>query len=175
MGDQSYTFDSLLPFFKKSVNYTSSSPGRPDNSSVPEVDPNAYSSKQGPLSVGYVRFPLPISSWTKKAFSALGFKELNDFVSGRLIGHQYTPHTIHPETQTRVSSYVAFTESAFESGRTNMVVYLRTLGKRVVFDDQKKAIGVDVSTYGQTYHLSARKEVIVSGGAVSSIAGDMEE
>lgn len=160
------TFENLLPFFKKSVNYTSDSPGRPENASVPAVDSNAYSSKQGPLHVSYVKFPLPISSWTKKAFNAMGFKELNDFVSGKLIGHQYTPHTIDPTTQTRVSSFVAFMQNT--PATSNMNVYTRTLAKKIIFDDQKRAIGVDVSTYGQPYHLSARREVILSAGAFHS-------
>lgn len=51
---------------------------------------------------------------------------------------------------------------------SNMNVYTRTLAKKIIFDDQKRAIGVDVSTYGQPYHLSARREVILSAGAFHS-------
>lgn len=50
-------------------------------------------------------------------------------------------------------------------GRKNLRVYSRTLAKRILFDD-KKATGVLAQAANGTIRLTAKKEVILSAGAV---------
>ena len=95
-----------------------------------------------------------------------------DFASGHLLGRQYAPLTIsHPEEE-RSSSQTSYLRAALHSGRTNLVVYPHTLARRVLFNEDKTAIGVEVETssYGNShmYVLNATKEVIVSAGAFQS-------
>ncbi|KAJ9611690.1 hypothetical protein H2200_004874 [Cladophialophora chaetospira] len=167
VGDDSYTFDNLLPYFRRSAHYTPPSSLRPENASVPNTDPSSFESTGGPLEVGYINFPLPFGSWTKLAFLELGFNETSDFNHGELNGlTQYVTQTIAPD-MTRSSSEASYLEWALASNRQNLLVYPRTLAKRILFDANMTATGVSVtSSYGLPFTISASKEVIISGGAI---------
>lgn len=52
--------------------------------------------------------------------------------------------------------------------KTRLKVYTRTIATRIVFDDTKKATGVQVRTMGHDYHLTARREVILAAGVFKS-------
>lgn len=69
-----------------------------------------------------------------------------------------------PSSATRVSSETAFLRTALQ-GETNLQVYHSTLAKKIIFSG-KQAAGVVVETAGVAYNISAKKEVIVSGGSV---------
>jgi choline dehydrogenase len=69
-------------------------------------------------------------------------------------------------SMTRSSSETAFLRSSLTN--PDFYVYPFTTGLKINFDDQKKAISVLVDTAGRTYTLSARKEIIVSAGAIGS-------
>jgi len=51
---------------------------------------------------------------------------------------------------------------------SNLKVYNGTMARRVLFKEQNRASGVLVTTNGEDYVLSARKEVILSAGAFHS-------
>jgi len=77
--------------------------------------------------------------------------------------------TIDPESATRSTSETAF----LREGRKydGLKIYPHTLAKKILFDDEKRATGVRVAAQGQVdyeFEISARKEVIVSAGVVSS-------
>jgi choline dehydrogenase len=74
---------------------------------------------------------------------------------------------VNPKAATRESSQTSFIQFAME--RTSIKLYQTTTAK-VLFDKNKKAIGVTVEAQGSApfeYNLHASKEVIVSAGAVS--------
>ena len=168
VNDTSYTFDNLLPFFRKGVHYSPPNMAkRAANASVPAPHDFTYSRHGGPLEVGFDAYALPFSSWTQLAFEELGFPVLQDFNSGTLLGTQYTPQTIAPD-MTRSSSQASYLESSFASGRQNLIVYTRTMAKRIVFNSKKRASGVQVTTMGLPYTIGANKEVVVSCGAIHS-------
>lgn len=96
----------------------------------------------------------------------LGLRKLTDLVSGELLGHSYLTLSIDGKSQTRSSSETGFSRKALRE-LANLTFYKTTLGKRVLFDEDKRATGVVVDTAGMEYVISARKEVIVSSGAVS--------
>ncbi|EXJ54400.1 hypothetical protein A1O7_09739 [Cladophialophora yegresii CBS 114405] len=166
VGDDSYTFENLLPYFRRSAHYTPPSSIRPENASVPNPDPSSFESSGGPLEVGYINFPLPFGSWTKLAFLELGFNLTSDFNHGELNGlTQYVTQTIAPD-MTRSSSEASYLQWALASDRQNLLVYTRTFAKRILFDAQMTATGVSVTSYGLRFTISASKEVIIAGGAV---------
>ncbi len=43
------------------------------------------------------------------------------------------------------------------------------MAKRILFDKRKAATGVEVMTNGDSYVLSAKKEVILAAGVVSTV------
>lgn len=92
------------------------------------------------------------------AMSATGFN------SGVLEGSGWVPGTINPANAQRSSSQTSFWE---QTSHTSMKVYTRTRAKRILFD-QNTANGVEVATENWTYHLHARKEVVLSAGAFNS-------
>ncbi|KAI0529975.1 GMC oxidoreductase [Xylaria digitata] len=121
---------------------------------TPEYDMAYFANSSGPLSSTYSNyaytFPTPRPG----------------FVDGALFSHAYSLFTIDAETQTRASSETAFLQRSLRD--SNYFLYDLTMGKQIVFDDDKKATGVRVNTFGAEYTLSARKEVILSAGVIGS-------
>ncbi|EYE92427.1 GMC family oxidoreductase [Aspergillus ruber CBS 135680] len=165
VGDYSYTYDGLLPYFQKSLNFTPPGPSRATNA-TPNYDEASLGPGDGPLSVTFSNYANAVSSWVEKGFAAIGIKPIQGFTSGALNGSAYVLETINAADQTRESSETAFLQPALES--TSLKVYQSTLAKKVLFDSEKTANGVLVESDGVHYVLSANREVIVSAGAFQS-------
>lgn len=166
MDDQSYTFENLLPYFQKSVSFEPPNDDiRPANS-TPGYNLSSFSPLGGPLKVSFPNFSNSFSSWVKLALKELGFMEVLGFTSGSLLGFQYSTQTLDRTSQTRSSSETAFLRKALRT-TSNLSVYKSTLAKRILFDSTNAATGVQVDTGGAQYTLTAKKEVILSAGAVS--------
>lgn len=169
VGDASYTFDNLLPFFQRSAHYTPPNTFlRAANASVPAPSSEAYAPFGGPLQVTHTNYAAPFSSWGQLALDELGVPSIRDFSSGNLLGSQYAPLTVVPEYQTRGSSEATYLRSALETRQYNLKVYTHSLAKRILFDDNKTATGVLVETANVSYTLSATREIVVSAGAFQS-------
>lgn len=171
VGDQDWNFANVLPYYARSINYTFPDPlVRADNAShvPPPRNPNAYATSDNPVQISYPTFAVPFGSWTKLAYDQLGVPEQQDFSSGYLLGTQYAPVAVDPKTQTRSSSETSFLHAYLQSGRTNLKIYTHSLARKVVFDDNKTATAVDVTTAGHNYRLTARREIVLSAGAFQS-------
>ncbi|KAL9002028.1 MAG: hypothetical protein Q9188_005023 [Gyalolechia gomerana] len=164
IGDDSYKFENLLPFYKKSVHYTS--PVVPFTNSTNDQDPNAWISTGGPLQVSYGKFIDPFGTWMQPAAETLGIPTINGFQSGRLLGNAYVPFTIDPKNAHRSSSETSFLQSL--PRQAHLQVFYRTLAEKVILDENNKATGVRVSSRNATSTLKARKEVILSAGTFQS-------
>ena len=160
VGDESYTFGNLLPYFRKSVRFTPPDYGKRGGPRV-AYDPSAYSPRRGPLQVSYWNYFVPVSQYFRNGLVKLGFQETGAIESGSLIGFAQYPATLNPDTQIRDSSETSFLQEAFQS--TTLQGYQRTLAKNILFNG-KIATGVLVDTAGTSYTLSARKEVILAAG-----------
>ncbi|BCR92230.1 uncharacterized protein ACHE_80130A [Aspergillus chevalieri] len=68
--------------------------------------------------------------------------------SGTLLGYATITAAIDPETATRSSSETPFLQLA--SRNSNIKIYPQTLAKRIIFDEQKRATGVEVQTNSVT-------------------------
>ena len=166
VGDQSYTFDNMLPFFKKSIHFNPPSTATtPQNISLPYT-PASFSDTGGPLQVSFPGYFNAISSFLGNAFKELGFARLPGFFDGRLFGWSHTAYTTDPTSQTRSSSETSFMREALRQ-TTNLDFYKQTLVKKIILDNCTTATGVVVNTAGVEYTISAAKEVILSAGAVS--------
>lgn len=165
MGDQSYTFENLLPFFKKSVTFEAPNNNIRAANSTPGYDRSSFSSSGEPLKVSFPNFANAYSTWIKLALKELGLKETLGSTSGKLLGFQYCAETLDRTSQTRSSSETSFLRKALRT-TSNLLVYKSTLAKKILFDSSKTATGVLVETSGVQYTLHATKEVILSAGAV---------
>jgi choline dehydrogenase-like flavoprotein len=161
VGDQSFTWDNMLPYFAKHANFNPPRPSRFPNATVP-YNTSVFPATDGPLQLSFANYANPFSTWLGAAFNEIGVKEADDFVSGNLVGGQFCTSTIDPRTASRSSSQTAFLETA--QARSNLKVFYLTLAKKILFDG-KKAKGVLVAS-GDV--ILAKKEVIVSAGAFQS-------
>ena len=166
VGDQSYTFDQLLPFFEKSIKFTPPNNELRFANGTPEYDPSVLGNGTGLLSVTYSHYVQAFGTWATKGLQQLGFPIIKGFQSGSLLGQSYSMFTINATTMTRDSSETSFLRNGLVY--SNYMVYQSTLAKRILFDTNKKATGVVVDTQGNTYTLSVLKEVIIASGVFGS-------
>ena len=167
VGDQSYTFKNFLPYFQKSVTFTP-----PDNSlrfanSTPQYDAEAAAGgNKGPLSVTFSHYAQAFGTWATEGFQQIGIQVIRGFLSGELIGQSVATVTINATTMHRDSSETSFLAQGLQNPA--LKVHPFTLAKQILFDANKKATGVRVDTAGESYVISASKEVILTAGTFNS-------
>ena len=165
VNDSSYTFDNLLPYYKKSIKFTPPNEKTRFDNATADFDSTAFDDEGGPLHVSYSNYAMPFSTWMKLGMEAIGIEEQKDFNLGTVMGAQYCSSTIRPSDETRSSSQSSFLGSIKPASRK---IYSNTLAKKILFDDNKKATGVQAQGTLGTFKLTAKKEVIVSAGAFQS-------
>ena len=167
VGDDSYTWDKLLPFHEKTINFSPPDMSKRFANSTPRYDATVVGDGHGPLHVSYPNFGQPFDTWAEKGLTEVGVNPIDGFLSGKLIGSAWRTSAIDPKQETRDSSETSFLQRALKT-QPNLIVFQRTLGKKVLFDSSKAATGVQVDTEGKVYSLMAKKEVIVSAGTFQS-------
>ncbi len=151
-----------------STNFTPPNYNKIDPAFNISYDAAAFSPAGGPLQVSYGNNQAEYFNEISGAFERLGFPQIAGLNSGTLLGYSTCTATIDPEGATRSSSETSYLQAAMRN--STIRIYPSTLGKRILFDSNKKATGVVVESTEQqraTFTLSARREVIVSAGAVS--------
>lgn len=172
VGDQSYTWDALLPYYQKSVNYTPPNQTLYTNSSN-QQNSSAFSSTGGPLKVSFSNYVDPFGTWAQQAFIKANMSEIDGLDSGELLGSAYATLTIDPSNAWRETSESSFLTYALNAGLP-LTVYKSSLAQKIIFDSNKTATGIQVSAAGFfgtppiDFTLTARKEVILSAGAFQS-------
>lgn len=168
VGDESYSFDNILPYFKSSCRLTPPDSDKrwPRNGSV-SYDPSVFdTSKPGPLQVSWPNWAMPLGTWAREGMKSLGIYPTPVGVnSGKVEGSGWVPATIDPATGHRSSSQTFLSEAI---KHTSLKVYTRTMATKVVFDTRKRARGLEVETAGKPFFVEAKKEVILSAGAFQS-------
>ncbi|KAH6647727.1 hypothetical protein BKA67DRAFT_594660 [Truncatella angustata] len=166
VGDDSYIFEILLPFFKRSVRLAPPNLALRDASNAtPEYDLTAYG-PGSPLNISWNNWVDPTLTWLAKSVQSIGLPvNSKGFSSGELDGGAWLPSTIDPAHATRESSQTSFLDHAIANA--GIKVYPWTIATKVICDG-KKATGVNVTTNGTQYTLSATKEIIVSAGVFNS-------
>ena len=166
VDDDSYTFDEVLPYYKRSVHFTPPNTNERAANATAGYNAAAFEANGGPLQVSYANYAQPFSSWMNLGMEAIGISEIQDFNTGSLMGAQYCSSTIDPSTEFRSSSQSSFLATI---SPPTLTTYPNTLAKKIVFDGNRKATGVQVrGVFGNTITLSATKEVIISAGAFQS-------
>jgi choline dehydrogenase len=148
-GARGWSYRDVLPYFRKM-----------ETSSVGEDQQHG---RDGPITVTTNKRP----SETAKAFvlscENLQFALNADFNGGRIDGVGFVP--INVAGRWRDSTASAYLKP--QLGRPNLRLFERVTVRRILFDGNR-AVGVEALSQGKVVRIGARKEVVLSGGAINS-------
>ncbi len=149
MGNLGWGWDDVRPYFERSER---------------RVDTHGRASGKGPLDVKDVS-PLlhPMRANWEAAAAELGFAVTNDFNGPEPEGFGCYQVTIRDGR--RRSAADAFLRPALQ--RANVALYTESWVSKIRFEDGR-AVGVDYARGGSQFSVTARREVILCGGAVNS-------
>ncbi|KKK20301.1 hypothetical protein ARAM_002426 [Aspergillus rambellii] len=165
VGDQSYTYENVVKYYHKSMNFTPPDSETRLANATPLYD-SADVVTGGPLSVTYAAYSESWSTWVAKGMAAVGILPTDSFINGNLNGSAWQLQTVNHADGHRASAEVAYLRPYLS--RPNLVLFTETMAERILFNDRKAAKGVEVTTANTTYTIRARKEVIVSAGVFQS-------
>ncbi|KAK2772272.1 hypothetical protein CKAH01_13975 [Colletotrichum kahawae] len=167
VGDDFWSWDKVYAAYKKSCTFSPPDFTKIDESLNITWDSAAFDQNGGLLHVSYGNYQGPFGPYMDAALEKTGMSHIEGLNSGKLIGYGALTVTVDPRTATRSSSETSFLQAAAQG--SSIKIYPNALAKRITFDGDKKATGIDVqmnsATANKVYHLGARKEVIVSAGA----------
>ncbi|RMY97455.1 hypothetical protein D0860_08645 [Hortaea werneckii] len=167
VGDESYKWENILPFFKRSMQFNPPNVGARGENATPSYDLEAYSADGGPLQVSYPNFAMPFGVYGVEAFKAAGLPQANGFSNGDLHGVDHNPFTIDPVSQLRSSSESTFLDQAINA-ELPLTVYPMTQAMRILFNNSTRATGIQAHSSGMDWKIHARREVILSAGVMHS-------
>jgi choline dehydrogenase len=147
-----WTYAHCLPYFKKSE--------------TREKGGDDYRGAGGPLRVHTGECKNPLYNAFIEAGQQAGYPYTAD-----MNGHQqegFGPMDMTTYKGRRWSTAMAYLRPAIKRG--NVMLQPNTLASRILFEgkDQPRAVGVEVDQNGQKVVFRARREVILSGGAINS-------
>ncbi|KKY29351.1 putative glucose-methanol-choline oxidoreductase [Diaporthe ampelina] len=167
VDDQSYTYDNMLQYYHKAMKYSPPKAGaRSANATVSLTAADA--AVNGTLPVTFGSYVQSWSTWVALGLEAIGIPQVSAFVDGSNLGWAWNLYTIESPEVTRATSETAYLQPVL--GRPNLAVFDYTFAQRIIFDEQKTATGVEVTstTTNCSYTISADKEVILSAGVFQS-------
>ncbi len=150
MGCRGWTFDEVLPYFRKSEDYKQGKDAE-------------YRGKGGPLKVEDYRTILPLTHMFIQSAQQAGHVFSQD-----LNGRQ--PEGVGYSQMTRRGRWRGSTAQTFlreARARPNLQVETEALAAGLIFDGTR-CVGVRYRQHGQEIEARAHKEVILSGGAINS-------
>ncbi|GFG28583.1 hypothetical protein Cfor_11704 [Coptotermes formosanus] len=147
-------YDDVLKYFLKSENMT-----------IPELaNDKKYHSTSGELTVSYAPYRTPLADAFVQGGAELGYN-ITDYNGATQTEFSYLQSTTKPGT--RMSASRAFLHPI--RNRKNFHVKNRSLVTRILIDHNTKiAFGVEFVRDNKRYEVHAKKEVILSAGAVNS-------
>lgn len=150
MGCRGWSFDDVLPYFRKSEHYK-------------QGDDPEYRGKGGPLKVEDYRTILPLTHRWIEAAQQAGFTFRKDLNGREQEGVGYSQMT--RRGRWRGSTAQTFLKEARK--RRNFRVETDAIATGLIFED-KRCVGVRYHLYGREVEVRAAREVILSGGAINS-------
>ena len=151
LGNQGWSYDDVLPYFKRAENYE----GDGDEE---------FHGKDGPLNVKkFDRDDDILLDKFVEAGAQAGFPLTNDFNGKQQEGFSRYEHTI--KGSKRFSSARAYLHPALK--RKNLFTKINITVDKVIFEN-RKAIGIEYFEKGSKKFIGCNREVILSSGAVNS-------
>ncbi|GFG37718.1 hypothetical protein Cfor_11791 [Coptotermes formosanus] len=154
LGNPGWGYDDVLPYFLKSEKIT-----------IPELaNDKEYHSTSGELTVSYAPYRTPLADAFVQGGAELGYNII-DYNGATQTGFSYVQSTTKPGT--RMSTSRAFLHPI--RNRKNFHVQKGSLVTKLLIDPNTKiAFGVEFVRDNKKYEVRARKEVILSAGAINS-------
>ena len=153
LGNSGWGYSDVLPYFKRC------------EQKIGEGD-ELYRGRKGNLKITDLDWRHPLCDAFIKGANSLGIPTNTDYNGASQEGVSYVQRTTHK--RLRVSSAKAFLNPA--KSRKNLTVYTESQVTRILFEE-RRAFGVELKKggpRGQTGKIYARKEIILSGGAINS-------
>ncbi|PSK60283.1 Long-chain-alcohol oxidase FAO3 [Elsinoe australis] len=163
LGNDGWSWQDLLPFFKKSESFTPPSQSIVNEYGV-KFDASAHGTR-GPIQASYSPWFWPS---TKNYADAAGELNINiplDGQNGEALGAYYMTHSQDPKTVKRSSARIGYYDTV--SRRTNLQVVPNTRATKILFNGTT-ASGVEyaASANGTRQTVLAAKEVILAAGTL---------
>lgn len=157
LGNPGWGWKDVLKYFKKSEFN--------QNADFVKRENGKYHSDGGLLLVDSYHDSEEMKEIYMNAANEMGYKTVDDFNSDHLLGYSYIQGTIHKGRRQSVAK--RFLIPAMD--RPNLHIIKHAHVKKVVINDEGRAVGVEF-TYKDETELTARasKEIVLSGGALSS-------
>ncbi|XP_050353049.1 glucose dehydrogenase [FAD, quinone]-like [Nymphalis io] len=153
MGNEGWGWDEVLPYFKKIENFN-----------IPSQDNPVYHGHDGYLNIEHAPYRTSKGKAWVKAAQELGFK-YNDYNGANPAGVSFLQLSM--KNGTRHSSSRAYLHPI--NKRNNLHLSKQSMVTKLILDTTKtKVIGVELEKRGKKYKILAKKEVIVSAGAINS-------
>ena len=153
-GDQEWSPDNVLTYFKKSENF--------------HLGESKFHGARGEWFVSDVRYQNPLSSTYLKACEELGFKPNNDFNNWSTSQEGVGRYQVTEKDGTRCSTASGFLEPIKK--RKNLELKSSTFVNKIIFKGNC-ATGVEITNKKgeiETIELNQGGEVILSGGAINT-------
>ncbi|MFT7547302.1 MAG: choline dehydrogenase [Candidatus Azotimanducaceae bacterium] len=151
LGNRSWSWDEVLPVFKKSEDY--------------QHGAGPYHGSEGELRVEERRVNWEILDAWRDAASESGIPKIDEFNRGDNFGNAY--FQMNQKKGVRWSATKAFLRPI--KSRKNLTVMTHALVHKLIIDENKRATGVKLSIKG-THEVifSANREIILSAGSIGS-------
>jgi len=150
-GNDGWSFEEVLPYFRKLESHP--------------LGASRYHGDNGPIQITPMKGQShPICDLFIKGCEQLGYPRSDDFNGEHFEGAGI--YDINTRDGQRCSSSVGYLQPAL--GRSNLSIEHHVQVERVLFDKDKRAIGVSVRQQGVQREFHARREVILAAGAVDT-------
>lgn len=148
-GNRSWSYESVLPYFKKSEHF--------------EGGGDETRGRGGPLNVAHMLERHELLDAVIDAATAEGYPKNPDYNNGKQEGFGY--YQVTQKAGRRWSTARAFLDPA--RTRSNLRVETDAFTTRILLEG-KRAVGVTYTQHGQTHEVRCGREVILAAGAVKS-------
>ncbi len=149
LGARGWSYNDVLPYFKRMEHCVDGA--------------NAWRGTGGPMTVSNIKRPSTTARAFVEACERLQYQRNNDFNGERIDGVGFAPLNVH--NGWRRSTAVGYLKPNLS--RKNLELMTKTRVRRILFDGNR-AVGVEIERDGQIQRIGARRELIISGGAINS-------
>ncbi|THU77681.1 hypothetical protein K435DRAFT_558380, partial [Dendrothele bispora CBS 962.96] len=173
-NDSSWSWNALLPYFKKSEIFTPPNKFQQANGARFERDVHGFNEEQGRVKVGFPNFFFQQWSLWRQTAMRLGFPASPDLGNGSPHAVGVAPASIDPANNTRCSAACAYYTDFAD--RPNFTVLTNATVIRIIWTEQGRESEItasaveyiDANNETQVVNVSHGGEVIVSAGTIGT-------